>query len=136
MEKQVSDEYSSRLKNYDKLVLGDSEVLESIVGAMPNSQLLEFYEYCVEQSEANVEKSELYWYASLCLEETPVVKMYRNGQLYVDTTLGNKSEARVEESTLTEEDLRQINETIMLLEQRKKEKRNPIKRLLKNIGKK
>ena len=144
MEKQTSDEYSSRLSNYDKLVLGDPSILEMAIPRMSNPQLIEFYEYCQEKVEAEEDKCELYWYATLFLEETQVVKMYRDGQLYVDTTLGNADEPRVikvvdgvqpeeMESTLTEEDIAQINETLALLDKRKKEKKNPFRKLLKNL---
>ncbi len=133
MEKQTSDEYSSRLKNYDKLVLGDPAVLEIALTRMSNPQLIEFYEYCQEKVEAEEDKCELYWYASLFLEETKVVKMYMNGQLYAEATLGNGNEPRVLEDTLTEEDLKQINDIVDLLNQRKKAKKNPIKMLIKNL---
>ena len=133
MEKQTSDEYSSRLQIYDKLVLGDPNALEINIGRMSNAHLVEFYEYCQEKLDAEVEQCELYWYASLFLEDTPVVRMYRNGQLYVDATLGNIDEPMLVEEILTEEELAQINATVELLKQRKKEKRNPIRQLLKNI---
>lgn len=144
MEKQTSDEYTSRLCNYDKLVLGDPNILEITIAGMSNPQLIEFYEYCQEKVEEEADKCELYWYATLFLEEMPVVKMYRDGQLYVDTTLGNVDEPRVlkvvdgiqpeeMESTLTEEDIAQINETLALLDKRKKEKKNPFRKLLKNL---
>jgi hypothetical protein len=41
MEKQASDEYSSRLSNYDKLVLGDPNVLEIAIMGMNNVQLID-----------------------------------------------------------------------------------------------
>lgn len=133
MEKQANDEYSSRLITYDNLVLGDPNVLEMAIPRMNNSQLIEFYEYCQEKVEAEGDKCELYWYASLFLEETKIVKMYMNGQLYVDTTLGNINEPMTTEGSLSEEDLAQINATIELLNQRKKDKKNPFKQLLKNF---
>jgi hypothetical protein len=129
MEKQASDEYSSRLSNYDKLVLGDPNVLEIAIMGMNNVQLIEFYEYCVDKYENAEEHSDNYWFASLFLEETPAVKMYKNSQLYIDTTLGNFDEP----TKLSEEELNQINETIELLKQRKKDKKNPLKKLLRNI---
>lgn len=133
MEKQASDEYSSRLSNYDKLVLGDPNVLEMAIPRMSNSQLIEFYDYCQEKVEAEEEKCELYWYASLFLEETPAVKMYINGQLYVDATLGNASVPMIDAPVLSDEELAQINETVELLNQRKKDRKNPFKKLLRNI---
>lgn len=133
MEKQTSDEYSTRLKNYDALVLGDPMVLENTIAGMSDAHLIEFYEYCQEKLEAEVEQSDMYWYASLLLEETPIVRMYRNGQLYVEGILGNIDEPRTVGEELSEEDIAQINATIELLEQRRKEKKNPIKQLLKNI---
>ena len=51
MEKQTSDEYTSRLCNYDKLVLGDPNILEITIAGMSNPQLIEFYEYCQEKVE-------------------------------------------------------------------------------------
>lgn len=133
MEKQASDEYSSRLSDYDKLVLGDPNVLEMAIPRMSNSQLIEFYDYCQEKVEAEEEKCELYWYASLFLEETPAVKMYINGQLYVDATLGNASVPMIDAPVLSDEELAQINETVELLNQRKKDKRNPLRKLLRNL---
>lgn len=133
MEKQTSDEYSTRLKNYDALVLGDPLVLENTIAGMSDAHLIEFYEYCQEKVDAEVKQCDRYWYASLFLEETPIVRMYRNGQLYVESTLGNIGEPRTMDKELSEEDIAQINETLELLEQRRKEKKNPIKQLLKNI---
>lgn len=133
MEKQTSDEYSSRLSNYDKLVLGDPNVLEMAIPRMSNPQLIEFYEYCQEKVEAEGDKCELYWYATLFLEETQVVKMYRDGQLYVDTTQAESIDPILLEETLTEEDIAQINSIVELINQRKKDKRNPFKRLIRNI---
>jgi hypothetical protein len=133
MEKQTSDEYSSRLSNYDKLVLGDPSILEMAIPRMSNPQLIEFYEYCQEKVEAEEDKCELYWYATLFLEETQVVKMYRDGQLYVDTTLAESIDPVLVEETLTEEDMAQINSIVELINQRKKEKRNPLRRLIRNI---
>ena len=117
MEKQTSDEYSSRISNYDKLVFGDPNKLEIIIAGMSNSQLIEFYEYCQDKIEENNDKSDYYWFASSILEETSVVKMYRNGQLYVGATLGNVNETMVVENVLTEEDINQINEIISLINQ-------------------
>lgn len=133
MEKQTSDEYSSRKSYYDNLVLGDPTTLEITIPKMSNPQLVEFYEYCQEKVDAEEEQCELYWYASLFLEETPVIRMYRNGQLYVDATLGNMDEPMVVEEKLTEEDIAQINSIVELLNQRKKEKNNPLRKILRNI---
>ena len=133
MEKQTSDEYSSRLSNYDKLVLGDPSIFEMAIPRMSNPQLIEFYEYCQEKVEAEEDKCELYWYATLFLEETQVVKMYRDGQLYVDTTHTESIDPVLVEETLTEEDMAQINSIVELINQRKKEKRNPLRRLIRNI---
>ena len=136
MEKQTSDKYSSRISNYDKLVLGDPNKLEIIIAGMSNSQLIEFYEYCQDKIEENNDKSDYYWFASSILEETSVVKMYRNGQLYVDATLGNVNETMVVENVLTVEDINQINEIISLINQRKEERHNPIKKFLRVIKRK
>ena len=136
MEKQTSDEYSSRISNYDKLVLGDPNKLEIIIAGMSNSQLIEFYEYCQDKIEENNDKSDYYWFASSILEETSVVKMYRNGQLYVGATLGNVNETMVVENVLTEEDINQINEIISLINQRKEKRHNPIKKFLRVIKRK
>lgn len=146
MEKQTSDEYSSRLSNYDKLVLGegDPSLLEISISGMSNPQLIEFYEYCQEKVLENTEYSDLYWLASVMLEDTDVVRMYMNGQLYVESSLGNNDEPRTvkmtdvefskdAESSLTDEDRQQINEILALLDKRKKEKKNPFKQLIKNI---
>lgn len=129
---QQNEENPSLTKLYDKLVLGKIEVLEANIARMGNPQLIEFYEYCVEKSEdEKLEGCELYWYASIVLEELPVVKMYKNGQLYVQTTLDNSSVPYMENVEVTEEDIEEINRIVELLEQRKKDKKNPIKRLVR-----
>lgn len=134
MEKQTSDEYTSRLKTYDELVLGNPTVLEIAIARMTsNFQLIEFYDYCMEKVEAEEENCEHYWFASLCLEEKPAVRMYKNGQLYVDTTLAGVDAEYALDEGMTLEEIAQLNETIQLLEQRKKDKKNPFKQLLRNI---
>ena len=131
MEKMSNEESPSLTKLYDELVFGNPELLEANAQRMGNPQLIEFYEYCVERSEEpDREGCELYWYATIVLEEMPVVKMYKNGQLYVNTTLDNEEVPYMEKVEVTEEDLAEINRIVELLEQRKKEKKNPIKRLV------
>lgn len=132
MEKLSNEESPSLTKLYDELVFGNPELLEVNAQRMGNPQLIEFYEYCVERSEEpDREGCELYWYATIVLEEMPVVKMYKNGQLYVNTTLDNEEVPYMEKVEVTEEDLAEINRIVELLEQRKKEKKNPIKRLVR-----
>ena len=132
MENMQNEESPSLTKLYDELVFGNPELLEANAQRMGNPQLIEFYEYCVERSEEpDKEGCELYWYATIVLEEMPVVKMYKNGQLYVDTTLCNDDAPYMEKVEVTEEDLEEINRIVELLEQRKKEKKNPIKRLVR-----
>lgn len=132
MEKMSNEESPSLTKLYDELVFGNPEILEANAQRMGNPQLIEFYEYCVERSEEpDKEGCELYWYATIVLEEMPVVKMYKNGQLYVNTTLDNEEVPYMEKVEVTEEDLAEINRIVELLEQRKKEKKNPIKRLVR-----
>lgn len=132
MEKMSNEESPSLTKLYDELVFGNPELLEANAQRMGNPQLIEFYEYCVERSEEpDREGCELYWYATIVLEEMPVVKMYKNGQLYVNTTLDNEEVPYTEKVEVTEEDLAEINRIVELLEQRKKDKKNPIKRLVR-----
>ena len=132
MEKMSNEESPSLTKLYDELVFGNPELLEANAQRMGNPQLIEFYEYCVERSEEpDREGCELYWYATIVLEEMPVVKMYKNGQLYVNTTLDNEEVPYMEKVEVTEEDLAEINRIVELLEQIKKEKKNPIKRLVR-----
>ena len=132
MEKMSNEESPSLTKLYDELVFGNPELLEANAQRMGNPQLIEFYEYCVERSEEpDREGCELYWYATIVLEEMPVVKMYKNGQLYVNTTLDNEEVPYMEKVEVTEEELAEINRIVELLEQRKKEKKNPIKRLVR-----
>jgi hypothetical protein len=129
---QQNEENPSLTKLYDELVFGNPELLEANAHRMGNPQLIEFYEYCVEKSEdSELENCELYWYASIILEEIPVVKMYKNGQLYVETTLLNADVPYMEKVEVTEEDIRQINQIVALIEQRKKDKKNPIRRLVR-----
>lgn len=129
---QQNEENPSLTKLYDELVFGNPELLEANAHRMGNPQLIEFYEYCVEKSEdAELEGCELYWYATIVLEEMPAVKMYKNGQLYVQTTLDNEEVPYMKSVEVTEEDLVEINRIVELLEQRKKDKKNPIKRLVR-----
>ena len=124
MEKMSNEESPSLTKLYDELVFGNPELLEVNAQRMGNPQLIEFYEYCVERSdEPDREGCELYWYATIVLEEMPVVKMYKNGQLYVNTTLDNEEVPYMEKVEVTEEDLAEINRIVELLEQKKKIKR-------------
>ena len=132
MEKMSNEESPSLTKLYDELVFGNPELLEANAHRMGNPQLIEFYEYCVEKSEdAELEGCELYWYATVVLEEMPAVKMYKNGQLYVQTTLDNEVVPYMKNVEVTEEDLVEINRIVELLEQRKKDKKNPIRRLVR-----
>ena len=129
---QQNEENPSLTKLYDELVFGNPELLEANAHRMGNPQLIEFYEYCVERSEEpDKEGCELYWYATVVLEEMPAVKMYKNGQLYVQTTLDNEEVPYMKNVEVTEEDLVEINRIVELLEQRKKDKKNPIKRLVR-----
>lgn len=132
MEKMSNEESPSLTKLYDELVFSNEEVLRANAQRMGNPQLIEFYEYCVEKSEdALVEGCELYWYATVVLEDMPAVRMYKNGQLYVDTTLGNEEVPRMENVEVTQDDIDEVNRIVELLEQRKKAKKNPIKRLVR-----
>lgn len=132
MENMQNEENPSLTNLYNQLVLGNPEVLEANAQRMENPQLIEFYEYCVEKSEdGNLDGCELYWYATLVLEEMPVVKMYKNGQLYVETTLLNADVPYMEKVEVTEEDIKQINQIVELIEQRKRDKKNPIRRLVR-----
>lgn len=132
MEKMSNEESPSLTKLYDELVFSNEEVLRANAQRMGNPQLIEFYEYCVEKSEdAELESCELYWYATVVLEDMPTVRMYKNGQLYVDTTLGNEEVPRMENVEVTQDDLDEVERIVELLEQRKKAKKNPIKRLVR-----
>lgn len=134
MENMSSDECPSLSKFYDELVRRDELVIESTIAKMGNKQLLEFYDYVVEKSEdEDLDGCELYWYVSLMLEEVPVIKMYKNGQLYVDTTLGNDNASFILDCSMSDQEAQEIRTTVELLEQRKREKKNPIKKLLKII---
>ncbi len=133
MEQINSDELPSTNKElFEKLVLGKEMLLETFMYRMPNPQLLEFYDYVVEMSEDQEDPNcHLYWYASMMLEEMPVIRMYKNGQLYVDTTLNNNEQYIMMEEVLSEEERQQINETLNLLAQRKKEKNKIGKKILR-----
>ena len=132
MENIQNEENPSLTKLYDELVFGNEEVLEANAARMGNAQLVEFYEYCVEKSEdGELEGCELYWYASMILEEMPIVKMYKEGQVYVNTTLGEEEVPYMEKIEVTEEDVKEINQIVELLERRRKEKKNPIKKLVR-----
>lgn len=134
MENMSSDECPSLGKFYDELVRRDELVIESTIAKMGNKQLLEFYDYVVEKSEdEDLDGCELYWYVSLMLEEVPVIKMYKNGQLYVDTTLANDNASFILDCSMSDQEAQEIRTTVELLEQRKREKKNPIKKLLKII---
>ena len=135
MENMPSDEYSSINQFYDKLILESEEIFEATISRMKNAQLIDFYEYVKEKSEDEEQiNCEFYWYASLVLESKPLIKMYINGQLYEEANLGSKKDF-IKSLPLTEEDIKQINETLTILEQRRKAKRNPLKALINNLKK-
>ena len=132
MEKMSNEESPSLTKLYDELVFSNEEVLRANAQRMGNPQLIEFYEYCVEKSEeAEVKGCELYWYATVVLEDLPAVQMYKNSQLYADVTLDDEEVPYMQNVEVTEEDVAEINRIVELLEQRKKAKKNPIKRLVR-----
>ena len=132
MENVQNEESPSLTKFYDELVFSSMGVQEANTARMSDAQLISFYEYCVEKSEdAELDGAEFYWYSSLLLEDKPAIKLYKEGQLYVDVTVGEESVPFMEEVEVTEEDLADIERTISLLEQRKKDKKNPIKRLIR-----
>ncbi len=133
MKNNQNDELPSPSKYFDSLVFGDASVLESTIQSMKNPQLIEFYDYVVEKVETcdNKEGSDRYWLASFMLEDMQAVQMYKSGKFYVDTTLSNESKATVEECELTPEEIVEIQKTVELLEQRRKDKKNPIKALAK-----
>lgn len=132
MENIQNEESPSLTKFYDELVFSSMGVQEANTARMSEAQLIEFYEYCVDKSEdAELEGCEFYWYSSLLLEEHPTIKMYKQGQLYANVTSGDERVSFMEEVEVTEEDIADIERTISLLEQRKKDKKNPIKRLIR-----
>ena len=132
MENVQNEESPCLTKFYDQLVFASMGVLEANAARMSNAQLVEFYNYCVEKAEdAELEGHDFYWYSSMIMEEMPTIKMYKEGQLYVDVTLGEQSPTYMKHIEVTEDDLVEIDRTVQLLERRKKDKRNPIKRLVR-----
>ena len=132
MENMQNEENPSLTKFYDELVFGNEEVLDANVARMGNAQLIEFYDYCVEKSdETDKEGCELYFYACILLEEKPIIKMYKNGQLDNGITLDEDDVPYMTSIEVTEDDIAEVNRIVELLEQRKKAKKNPIKRLVK-----
>jgi hypothetical protein len=132
MENMQNEESPSLTKFYDDLVRRDEEVLDANVARMSNAQLIEFYDYCVEKSEeTEKEGCELYFYACILLEERSIIKMYKNGQLDNGITFDEEDIPYMTDIEVTEDDIAEINRIVELLEQRKKAKKNPIKRLVK-----
>ena len=135
MEKTKNEENPSLTMLYDELVFGTERVLKANAARMGNAQLIEFYDYCVEKSaQIEGENSNAYFYACILLEEMPTINMYKKGQLYVDTTLGNEDIPYMENVEVTQEDADEIDRIVELLEQRKKAKKNPIKKLVRFFG--
>jgi hypothetical protein len=129
---QQNEENPSLTKFYDELVRRGEEVLDANVARMSNAQLIEFYDYCVCKSdETDKEGCELYFYACILLEEKEIIKMYKNGQLDNGMTLDEEDIPYMTSVEVTEEDIVEINRICELLEQRKKDKKNPIKRLVR-----
>ncbi len=132
MENMQNEENPSLTKFYDELVFGNEEVLDANVARMGNAQLIEFYDYCVEKSdETDKEGCELYFYACILLEERPIIKMYKNGQLDNGITLDEEDVPYMTSIEVTEDDIAEVNRIVELLEQRKRDKKNPIKRLVR-----
>ena len=129
---QQNEENPSLTKFYDELVFGSEEVLDANVARMGNAQLIEFYDYCVEKSdETDKEGCELYFYACILLEDKEIIKMYKNGQLDNGMTFDEEEVPYMTSVEVTEEDIVEINRICELLEQRKKAKNNPIKKLVR-----
>ena len=127
-----NEESPSLTKFYDELVFGKEEVLEANVARMGNAQLIEFYDYCVEKSEpTDMEGCELYFYACMLLEEKPIINMYKNGQLDNGITLDEEDVPYMTSIEVSEDDIAEVNRIVELLEQRKRDKKNPIKRLVR-----
>ena len=129
---QQNEDSPSLTKFYDELVYKGEEVIEANSARMSNVQLIEFYDYCVSKSNKTDEQgSELYFLACMVLEEIEIVKMYKNGQLDNARTLEEDSIPYMTSLEVTEEDIIEINYVVDLLEQRKRDKKNPIKSLVR-----
>ena len=129
---QQNEDSPSLTKFYDELVYKGEEVIEANSARMSNVQLIEFYDYCVRKSnKMNEQGSEFYFLACMVLEEIEIVKMYKNGQLDNGMTFDKKEVSYMTGLEVTEEDIVEINYVVSLLEQRKKDKKNPIKSLVR-----
>lgn len=124
MEKMTNDELpSTNNELYDKLIAESEKVLVAMINQMPNAQLIDFYDYVVEKSDdTEGPYCDKYWLAALYLEELPVIRMYKNGQLYSGDTLDDDAEMVQLDDVLSEEEAQQIEEIVQLLNKRKKEK--------------
>lgn len=129
---QQNEDSPSLTKFYDELVVKGEEVLEANSARMNNSQLIEFYDYCVENSGKTCKEGcELYFLACMVLEEKQIIKMYKNGQLDNGMTFDEDSIPYMTSLEVTEDDIVEINYVVSLLERRKKDKKNPIKSLVR-----
>ena len=105
MEKSTLDEYSSINNFYDQLV-DDRELFEIKVLEMEDEQVIEMYKYLsFKLSGKNI--TDNLFYAVRYLEELDSVRLYLNGG-YSDGDI------------LLEEDQKEIDEMIKLLEKRRK----------------
>lgn len=129
---QQNEDSPSLTKFYDELVVKGEEVLEANAARMNSTQLIEFYDYCVENAEKTYKEGcELYFLACMVLEEKQIIKMYKNGQLDNGMTFDEDSIPYMTSLEVTEDDIVEINYVVSLLERRKKDKKNLIKSLVR-----
>lgn len=116
MENMNSDEYSS-VKDYFEELIINSMLFDMNVPRMTESERIQFYKYVVHQFE--IEPKDVrdpLWGVVIQLESYPEVDAYKKN--------GDVSS----ENELTDIERQQIDETVKLLEARKR--RNPIKKLI------
>lgn len=121
MEKTISDEYSSSKDYFEELVYNPS-LCEKKVQTMSSEELIGFYDYVVKTmaDEATDSRDNL-WLAVMLLEDLPIIHMYKQSEQYVNSTLNNKSFDMVDDTDgLTEEERKEIDATIQLLEERRR----------------
>lgn len=117
---------NSSFKDYFQRLLDDSSICYSKIDEMEYVELVQFYRYVISVLNYSRNVKECYWEVVSYLEEMPII------QAYNECRLGDKcDDMSLGKINLTEEEREQIDETVLLLEKRRKI--SPFKKLMKVI---
>lgn len=123
--KDIIDDNSS-VKDYFEELLSNFSRCYSKIDEMEDIELVQFYRYVISILDHSKNVKDEYWKVASYLEEMPIIQAYNDYRLDIkDNGISYR------EKSLTEEERQQIDETVLLLEKRRKI--SPFKKLMKVI---